>query len=87
MSTKTLEIDRKPFEGKPHIWIQWKGTDVCCDIHCKCGAHLHGDGDFMYAIKCLECGQLYECGSHVALYPVDSVDYECVFELADEHIL
>lgn len=22
---------------KPHGWIQWKGTDVCVDIYCKCG--------------------------------------------------
>ena len=78
----TLEIERKEFEGKPHISIQWKGTDVCCDIRCMCGAHLHADAEFMYAVKCLECGQLYETGSHVALYPVDSVDHQAVIELS-----
>lgn len=65
-----LEIDGKPFEDRPHVWIQWKGTDVCCDIHCACGEMLHFDGEFFYFVKCGACGQTWEVGSHVALYPV-----------------
>ena len=55
----------------PHGWVQWKGTDVCCDIHCECGEHTHFDGMFMYYVKCPHCGQVYECGGHIKLYPID----------------
>lgn len=54
----------------PHVWIQWKGTDVCCDFRCACGATGHIDADFMYFIACPACGQLYEVGTHVRLYPI-----------------
>ena len=66
-----LDVESPQFEGLPHLWLQWKGTDVCCDIHCKCGAHLHFDGDFMYFFRCPHCGQVWESGTHVAIYPVD----------------
>lgn len=71
---ETLKKDAARVEGEPHLWIQWKGTEVCCDIHCKCGAHLHFDGDFLYAFRCGACGQLYETGSHVPIYAVERTD-------------
>ena len=55
---------------RPHAWIQWKGTDVCMDVHCKCGESMHFDGDFCYYIKCPVCGQVYECDGHIQLHPV-----------------
>ena len=51
----------------PYGWIQWKGTNVCVDIHCKCGKLCHFDGDFMYHIKCKHCGRVYECDGHIEL--------------------
>lgn len=54
-----------------HGWIQWKGTDVCIDLHCRCGAWIHFDGDFLYFFTCGKCGQAFEIGGHVKLYPVD----------------
>ena len=84
MITDTLKKDREHVEGKPHLWIQWKGTDVCCDIHCSCGAHLHFDGDFLYAFKCGACGQLYETGSYVAIHPVAETDAFKPIEIAPE---
>lgn len=30
------------YEG-PTGFIQWKGTDVCMDVYCKCGYHSHID--------------------------------------------
>lgn len=69
-----LDIESPQFRDVPHIWIQWKGTDVCCDIRCACGARLHFDGDFMYFIKCPECGQHWEIGTHVRMYPVEADD-------------
>jgi hypothetical protein len=65
-----LHVESPKFEARPHIWIQWKGTDVCCDIHCRCGAHLHFDGDFMYFLRCPHCRTVWEVGTHVALYEV-----------------
>ena len=54
----------------PHVWIQWKGTDVCADIHCACGEHLHHHGTFMYFVKCPSCQRVWEVGTHVHLYEV-----------------
>ena len=55
----------------PHGWIQWKGTDVCMDLHCECGFRGHYDGDFCYHIKCPECGQVYECGGFIRLHKLE----------------
>ena len=73
-----LDIEQKQFDGKPHVWVQWKGTDVCCDIWCPCGGKNelsnvptgHFDGEFFYFFRCPHCGQHWEVGTHVAIYPV-----------------
>ena len=65
-----LHIEENTFQGLPHIWIQWKGTDVCCDIYCDCGASSHFDGDFLYFFRCSNCGQVWEIGTYVAMYKV-----------------
>ena len=61
-------------EGTPHGWIQWKGTAVCLDFYCKCGAHGHLDDEFCYFVKCGRCGQIYELSGHVEAHPVDAPD-------------
>lgn len=43
----------------PSVYVQWKGTDVCLDFHCICGADEHVDGDFVYGIRCTACGRVY----------------------------
>ncbi len=55
----------------PFGWIQWKGTEVCLDVHCGCGETMHFDGDFCYHIKCGKCGQVYECDGYIKLHPLD----------------
>lgn len=55
----------------PHGWIQWKGTNICMDIRCKCGTLTHVDADFLYHVKCGACGQVYECDGHVTLHPLN----------------
>lgn len=57
----------KQITAGPHGWIQFKGTDLCIDIHCKCGAMTHFDGGFCYFIKCVVCGQVYELNGHIEL--------------------
>lgn len=44
----------------PSAFLQWKGTDVCMDFYCKCGAHCHFDGAFAYCVKCPHCKTVYE---------------------------
>lgn len=95
MSKKAKTIDeawdiQEQFVGKPHGWIQWKGTDVCMDVHCKCGESTHIDGDFVYSVKCPKCGTSYMCNGHIELIeleqepdnvkvaeaPIDNTGYE-----------
>lgn len=57
-------------EGEGHGWIQWKGTDVCVDVHCKCGTHGHFDGMFLYFYKCPGCKDVFAVGQVVRLYPL-----------------
>lgn len=57
-------------EGEAHGWIQWKGTDVCMDVHCSCGTSTHLDGSFCYFIECGACGKKYALGQIVKLIPL-----------------
>jgi len=54
----------------PHGWIQWKGTDVCVDLHCACGHHGHFDGYFFYFYECPACRAKYALGQNVKLIPL-----------------
>lgn len=65
----TPEVERESFQPFPGTdattFIQWKGTIVCMDLHCQCGAHNHIDADFTYFIQCGACGLVYEMGTQV----------------------
>ncbi len=66
-----IERDREiPEPGEGSGWIQWKGTDVCMDLHCRCGAHGHIDDMFAYFYRCLACGETFAVGQTVRLYPL-----------------
>ena len=64
-----LDADRigEDYRGKPHGRIQWKGTDVCMDVYCKCGHHSHFDTDFAYCVVCPKCETVYACNPHIEL--------------------
>lgn len=65
------ERETKPEQGAPHLWIQWKGSDICADFNCSCGGGGHIDrAAFMYYVKCLDCGQIYWCNQNVELVPL-----------------
>jgi hypothetical protein len=51
----------------PHAWIQWKGTDVCMDVRCTCGARMHVDAEFAYHLGCPHCDRTYAVGAYVKL--------------------
>lgn len=59
----------------PHAFIQWKGTDVCMDFHCDCGAHCHFDGDFAYAVKCPHCETIWEMPCNIVPRRADERTY------------
>lgn len=61
---------KNPFEGLPHAWIQWKGTNVCMDIRCSCGKLSHLDCDFTYEIQCPHCKRFYAPNPHIRLEPL-----------------
>lgn len=65
-------------EGLPHGWVQWKGTDVCMDIHCKCGELSHVDAEFAYYVKCSSCGTVYMCNGHTELIELEDEPDYCV---------
>ena len=59
-----------------HGWIQWKGTDVCVDIHCKCGCDSHVDTTFFYYFQCPKCGKKYAVGQHIKLIELSEEEIE-----------
>jgi hypothetical protein len=63
--------------------MQLKGTDICMDVYCECGAHLHLDGIGIYAIKCMECGEVWTIGANVELVRGNPRNSE-VWQLRDE---
>lgn len=68
----------EPFPGTDaETFIQWKGTEVCMDLHCPCGVHTHYDAEFAYRIRCAGCQAVYELGTQVKavrLGPEDADD-------------
>lgn len=54
-ATEPLEFGGGIPAGVPHAFVQWKGTNVCMDFYCECGAHCHFDGYFAYVVQCPHC--------------------------------
>jgi hypothetical protein len=52
---------------EPYGWIQWKGTDVCMDLYCKCGFQGHVDTDFFYHAFCPSCDRKFFVGCNIKL--------------------
>lgn len=52
---------------RPSGWIQWKGTSVCADIHCDCGASYHIDAEFAYYVRCPNCRHIFALNGHIEL--------------------
>jgi len=52
---------------EPYAWIQWKGTDVCMDVHCHCGCDAHVDAQCVYYYRCPKCKHTFALGQNVKL--------------------
>ncbi len=70
-------------EGAAHGWVQWKGTDVCVDLHCACGYHGHYDGYFLYFYECPICKAKYALGQNIKLIPLTD---EQAAHVATDHL-
>lgn len=69
--------DFSPMDGT-HAFIQWKGTDVCLDFRCECGAIGHFDGFFAYQLRCGACSRVWDMPHTVGLVPQQRFEYECI---------
>lgn len=65
----SVKIDDCFVDGKeeraPSVFLQWKGTDVCMDFYCECGAHCHFDGYGAYFVKCPHCSTIWQMPCHM----------------------
>lgn len=66
---EVLDVQDNRIDG-PSGWIQWKGTEVCMDVYCKCGESSHIDAEFLYYVKCPACGTVYSCNPNIELIEV-----------------
>ncbi len=69
-NTEEAQEIQNNYDSQPHGWIQWKGTDACMDIHCKCGVLSHIDADFLYYVTCPNCDTIYYCNGHIELIEI-----------------
>lgn len=60
----------------PRGWIQWKGTDVCIDLHCDCGFEGHIDAGFFYHYECPSCKTKYAVGQNIKLIKLTTEEIE-----------
>jgi hypothetical protein len=50
----------------PHVFVQWKGSNVCLDLTCPvCGTSAHYCGNFAYFLECPVCGRLWELSWYI----------------------
>lgn len=74
--SKKFNKDNWDISKGPRNFIQWKGTQVCLDFHCTCGNSPHIDDEFVYAIRCGNCGKVWSMGTEVQVTELtDTKDY------------
>lgn len=82
----SIAVDSVDKIRHPCARIQWKGTDVCMDVICKCGAMYHIDGEFCHFVKCPRCGKTFACAPEIALVEVQNSDADPLpMTLIDDH--
>lgn len=59
-------------EPTPNVYIQWKGTEACLDLRCRCGTPSHYDGGFAYALRCPHCQRVFTLPTTLAVTDGDN---------------
>lgn len=77
-----VSLRTNDYRGKPHGWIQHKGSDLCMDVHCSCGAHMHIDDDFVYYVECPYCGKVWAVSGYVELVELTPSETEAAKQLS-----
>jgi hypothetical protein len=73
--SKHFDYFNNSTRDRPRAFIQYKGTDICCDIHCpNCKAHGHIDSYFCYQYRCLICNKVYELSPFIEMKEIENPD-------------
>lgn len=82
---KLYGFEKEIQDAHPFGWIQYKGSNICVDIHCDCGELSHYDGDFAYAVRCPYCQKQWVLGQTVRLVELSpEMEEHFHVKLADE---
>lgn len=65
-------------------FIQWKGTDVCIDLQCRCGSSFHFDGFFLYFWECVDCGTIYKMADSIDMTVITREELGSSFCIKEE---
>lgn len=76
-SKHAWEIQEK-YDSISNGWIQFKGSDICMDIRCKCGYSSHIDAGFAYNVQCPSCFIIYMVNGHVELIELETEPDGCL---------
>ena len=57
------------------VFLQYKGTDICLDFYCTCGAQGHFDGFFAHRLKCPKCNQEWVMPHNLVAHKPTPEDY------------
>jgi hypothetical protein len=72
--TNEVGFEAAQWDIATQFFIQWKGTDVCMDLHCPaCSYHNHYDGYFAYIVQCAKCKALYKLPELLPFKRIDAV--------------
>lgn len=76
MSTEDkIGYDPPPWEPEGYINLQWKNTQPCMDVICRCGRMLHVDDElFADWLTCKHCGAGIQIAHSVAMRFFDRPD-------------
>jgi hypothetical protein len=60
-----------------YSFIQWKGSDICLDVHCECGESSHIDADFVYSVECPKCHKKYALNPFIEMVEFEDTPEGC----------
>ena len=70
--------------GRAEVSVQWRGTDLCCDIQCGCGTYSHVDGYCFGQWKCRGCLKVYRLPWSQLAYEIEDDGYTDTTNNEDE---